>query len=109
MTWVHANTINNNNNNNNMSNQGVDGVTINDSSSPLISAQLLTPGLTVEEQQTNHIRGVVLDALATMPDLNENVNAEENSLAECANAGVSANDFNVHLRKGNSSLSFSSI
>ena len=57
-----------------MNNQGVDGVTINESSSQLTSTQLLTPGLTVEEHQANHIHSAVHDALAATPDLNENEN-----------------------------------
>jgi hypothetical protein len=86
--------------NKNRINQGVDGVNINDSSSQLVSTQLLAPGLTVEEHEANHIRSAVNDVLTAMPDLMGHENTEENSMTKSANAGVSAN---------NSSFSFSSM
>jgi hypothetical protein len=101
MTPVHANKNTNNNN------KGRDGVTINDSSSQLVSTHLLAPGLTVEEHEANHICSAVHDALAAMPD-DDNIE-DDNSVREYANAGVSANDFNIHLPEGNSSFSFSSM
>jgi hypothetical protein len=101
MTSVHANM--------NQNKKGGDAVTINDSSSQLVSTQLLAPGLTVEEHQANHICSAVHESLAAMPDFNENDTMEENSMREYANANVSANDFNIHLPEDNSSFSFSSM
>jgi hypothetical protein len=65
MTSVHANM--------NKNKKGGDAVTINDSSSQLVSTQLQAPGLTVEEHQANHIcSSAVHDAaLAAMADFDD--------------------------------------